>query len=94
MQILPHRRSVPLAYEQVKAQLPTTVDYDSESDSDLDGLNKRQDGCWIEWLETYGPALTRLTANQALNVLKVIASRLFCAAAADGAAEHFMKVCC
>jgi hypothetical protein len=79
----PHRRSVPLTFEQIQAQLPPTLDeppgfsnrriYNCsvEFDTYCRQFEPQQDGCMLKCLETYGPALTRLTANHAVNVLKV-----------------------
>jgi hypothetical protein len=73
----PHMRSVPLTFEQVEAQLPPTEVWDSDASDDGDDDDgfehdyTQQDGCYLQWLETFGPALTRLTANQAINTLKV-----------------------
>lgn len=82
----PHMRSVPLTYQQVEAQLPPAEVCDSKKTYDdpfdefaefQDGYIE-QDGCHVKWLETYGPALTRLTAHQAINVLKVDADGCPC----------------
>lgn len=101
----PHRRSVPLAFDQVKAQLPPhrswepqwvkraswrgydkvwvddmssfdkldrwDLPYQENEDYDEDASVETQDGCEPYWLEVFGPALTRLTANQAVNMLQV-----------------------
>lgn len=78
----PHRRSVPLTYEQVEAQLPPPLAcdpygadedlwYEDEWFGRLPNYGKQQDGCTAWALDLFGPALTRLTANQAVNTLKV-----------------------
>lgn len=119
VEIPPHRRSVPLTFEQVKAQLPPHKpwkpdwlavaarrlrdvrlrypDYPEEMplrdvagfwckwtdhwlfdevEHEHDEDAEPQDGCDPYWLEVYGPALTRLTANQAVNMLQVGGGRL------------------
>jgi len=81
--IPPHRRSVPLTLEQLKAHMPP-------QDEPNPRPSGNQDPYWYPWddvdeeeeekidefgrvnrlLSAYGPPLTRLTANQALNTLK------------------------
>lgn len=83
----PHRRSVPLTFEQIQTQLPPTEErppdcppgfffsngrrYNCSFDFVTRQYEPEQDGCMVKCLETYGPALTRLTATHAVNVLKV-----------------------
>lgn len=94
----PHRRSAPLTFDQVKAQLPPHRSWEPQwvkmgrgydkvwvddvssfdkldrwdyEDYDEDASVEPQGGCEPYWLEVFGPALTRLTANQAVNMLQV-----------------------
>jgi hypothetical protein len=45
--------------------------YHENEDYDEDATVESQDGCEPYWLEVFGPALTRLTANQAVDMLQV-----------------------
>jgi len=81
--IPPHRRSVPLTLEQVEAQMPPQVESEGRGglldspwdDDDWDPDDEEEEGFddfgrVKRMLSAFGPALTRLTANQALNTLQ------------------------
>jgi len=78
--IPPHRRSVPLTLEQVQAQMPPQVETDNSPhgaslSSFWDPQDEEQEGSdefgrVKRMLSAFGPALTRLTANQALNTMQ------------------------
>jgi hypothetical protein len=73
--ITPHRRSVPLTLEQVQAQLPPQEPLPDSSDDSSDDYDDDEDyghdafGRCKHDIDVYGPALTCLTANQAINLL-------------------------
>jgi len=80
--IPPHRRSVPLTLEQLKAQMPPQVEsgsssgssspwrYDDCEEEDEEDEEHDEFGRVKRMLSAFGPALTRLTANQALNTMQ------------------------
>jgi hypothetical protein len=57
--------------EDVSKMSRWALQHHENEDFDEDASVEPQDGCDPYWLEVFGPALTRLTANQAVNMLQV-----------------------